>query len=315
MGNKADRQNELRELIGGMLKNSAVDLSQTGMAKRIGVSCAALNQWLQGKYKGSNEAIEEKLERWLESYSAGQEYTSELPPKPGWVETPTARRIFQTLEMGQFLKELVIAYGAPGTGKTMTSEHYAVTKPNVWLVTPTKASASVRGILMLMCDKLGISDPGSGNYIIQKEIMKKISGTNGLLIIDEAQQLTVSALDLLRQIHEQAGGVGLALVGNEPLYNQMTGGFRLQKFAQLFRRIAQRTHIEGTLAEDVAAMCEAIGITDDDAVEYLSRIGTLPGGLGGIATTIQMAQLASAGSGIELNKAVLARAWRKLTNA
>ncbi|MDD3276972.1 MAG: hypothetical protein PHP93_07990, partial [Kiritimatiellales bacterium] len=108
--------------------------------------------------------------------------------------------------------------------------------------------------------------------------------------------------------------IGMALVGNEPLYTQMTGGFRTPKFAQIFSRITQLTHIEGTQADDVTALCGALGIVDPEAVEYLSRIGTLPGGLRGVAKTVQLAQLAAAGNGGELNKAVLARAWRKLTN-
>jgi DNA transposition AAA+ family ATPase len=313
MGTKAERRTELRENISGMLKNSAVDLSQTEMAKRIGVSAAALNQWLQGKYKGSNESIEDKIERWLESYGAGHEYSRELPPEPEWVETPTARRVFQTLETGQFLRSLVVVYGAAGAGKTKTCELFQQTKPNVWLFTPTKATSSARGLLLLICDQLGIHDPGSGNYAIQKAIMKKVAGTNGLIIIDEAQQLMLGALDLMRQIQEQSD-IGLALVGNEPLYTQMTGGFRTPKFAQIFSRITQRTHIEGTLAADVESMCAALGIADSDAVGYLARIGTLPGGLRGVAKTVQLAQLAAAGNGGEINKAALARAWRKLTN-
>jgi DNA transposition AAA+ family ATPase len=313
MGNKADRRKELMEIISGMLNNGAVDLSQAEMSKRIGVSPAALNQWLQGKYKGSNTAIEEKIERWLESYNAGQEYTSELPPEPEWVETPTARRVFQTLETGQFLKSLVVVYGAAGAGKTKTCELYSETKPNIWLITPTKATASARGLLMLICDELGIHDQGSGNYAVQKAFMKKVANTNGLIIIDEAQQLTLGALDLMRQIQEQAD-IGMALVGNEPLYTQMTGGFRTPKFAQIFSRITQLTHIEGTQTDDVTALCGALGIIDPEAVEYLSRIGTLSGGLRRVAKTVQLAQLAAAGNGGELNKAVLARAWRKLTN-
>ncbi len=310
---KAERRDELRETVGGMLKDSVVGLSQAGMAKQIGTSPAALNQWLQGKYKGRDSAIEEKIERWLASYNAGQEYTRELPPEPGWVETPTARRIFQTLEMGQFLKSLVVVYGAAGAGKTKTCEHYASEHPNVWMVTPTKATASARAVLMLLSDKLNISNPGTGCYAIQKKVMETVRGTAGQIIIDEANQISLGALDLLRQICEQSE-ISLALVGNEPLYTQMTGGFRAPKFAQIFSRISSLTHIKETLTEDVSALCAAFGISDAAAVGYLAQIGTLPGGLRGVVKTVQMAQLASAESGGALNKTILARAWRKLTN-
>ena len=313
MGQKSEERKYLREHIGAMLNNGAVDLSQNEMAAKIGISATALSQWLKGKYPGSNTEIETKLQRWLDTYNAGEEYASELPPDPEWVKTPTAIRVWNAIEMAHRLKSLVVVYGAAGAGKTKTCLHYQSQRSNVWMFTPTKATASARGMMMLMCDKMAIRDPGAGNYAIQKAIMKKLSVSDGVVIIDEAQQLTLGALDLLRQIQEQAG-VGMVWSGNEPLYTQMTGGFRGPKFAQIFSRIAQRTHIELTQADDVDLVAEAMGITGKAELDYLRQIGVLPGGLRGVVKTLQLASMAAAGSGKELNRDLIARAWRKLTN-
>lgn len=313
MGTKADGRAHLREQIDAMLNNSAIDLSQNEMAAKIGISATALSQWLKGKYPGSNTELEHKIERWLDTYNAGEEYAAELPPDPEWVETPTAVRVWNAIEMAHRLKSLVVVYGAAGAGKTKTCLHYQTQRSNVWMFTPTKATASARGMMLLLCDKMGIRDPGAGNYAIQKAIMKKLSASGGVVIIDEAQQLTLGALDLLRQIQEQAG-VGMVWSGNEPLYTQMTGGFRGPKFAQIFSRIAQRTHIDLTLADDVDPVAAAMGVTDPQALEYLRKIGVLPGGLRGVVKTLQLACMAAAGSGKELNRDLIARAWRKLTN-
>ncbi len=311
MGLKKPNSEKLRATISGMLDNPEVGLSQNQMAKQIGISAASLGNWRKGR-KGSYAEIEAKIERWIGSYNAGENFASALPPEPEWVETPTAQRIFQTLETAQFIRGLTMAYGAAGAGKTKTCEQYVATQPNVWMVTPTKLTATARAVMLLLCDSLGITDHGAGGLGIKKSILGKVRGTAGLIIVDEGQQLTIGALDELRQVQEQAG-IGLCLVGNEPLYTQMTGGHRQPQFAQLFSRIAMRTHIEGTSGDDVATMCAALGITDKDAVQYLTRIGTLPGGLRGVAKTVQLAQLAAAGSTGKLNKNLIARAWRKLT--
>jgi DNA transposition AAA+ family ATPase len=140
-----------------------------------------------------------------------------------------------------------------------------------------------------------------------------MASSGGVVIIDEAQQLNFGALDLLRQIQEQAG-VGMVWSGNEPLYTQMTGGARGPKFAQIFSRIAQRTHIELTQADDVDLVAGAMGVTDKASVDYLRQIGVLPGGLRGVVKTLQLASMAAAGSGKALDRDLIARAWRKLTN-
>jgi DNA transposition AAA+ family ATPase len=133
------------------------------------------------------------------------------------------------------------------------------------------------------------------------------------VIIDEAQQLNFGALDLLRQIREQAG-VGMLWCGNEPLYTQMTGGARGPKFAQIFSRIAKRTHIEVTQEADVEPVAAAMGVTDSGSLDFLRQIGVLPGGMRGVVKTIQLAAMAAAGSCKELNRDLLIRAWRNLTN-
>jgi DNA transposition AAA+ family ATPase len=313
MGMKAEERKHLREQIGAMLKSGAVGLSQNEMAVKIGISATALSQWLKGKYPGSNTELETKIERWIETYNAGEEYADELPPEPEWVKTPTASRVYNAIEMAHRLKSLVCVYGAAGSGKTKTCLHYQTQRSNVWMFTPTKATSSVRGILTMMCSKMAIRNPGSGNYAMQEAIMRKMASSGGVVIIDEAQQLNFGALDLLRQIQEQAG-IGMVWCGNEPLYTQMTGGARGPKFAQIFSRLAQRTHIETTREEDVDLVASAMGITEQASLAYLRQIGVLPGGLRGVVKTIQLASMAAVGSGKELNRDLIARAWRKLTN-
>lgn len=313
MGQKSDRRNELRKIINGMLDNPVVGLSQNQMAEKIGINPGALSAWRNGKYTGSNTEVEIKIERWLDSYNAGKEYGIELPPEPDWVETPTARRVYSSIEMAHLMRCLVVVYGAAGSGKTKTLRHYQSQRSNVYLLTAVKAACSVRGLLQGICDVLDISDSGKGNYELHKKIVKKLSKSAGVFLVDEGQQLTPGALDTLRQIQDESQ-VGMVWCGNEPLYNQMTGGFRGPKFAQIFSRILQRTHIEANEADDVNPIADAMGIMDAAAIDYLRQIGELPGGLRGVVKTIQRAQIAAHELGCEVNKEIIATAWKTLTN-
>lgn len=59
-----------------------------------------------------------------------------------------------------------------------------------------------------------------------------------MIIIDEAQHLTVRALNHLRCISDESG-VGICLIGNDDVYRKMKGSGKAD-FAQLFSRIGMR---------------------------------------------------------------------------
>ncbi|MFB9086111.1 AAA family ATPase [Erwinia tracheiphila] len=74
-----------------------------------------------------------------------------------------------------------------------------------------------------------------------RAIRRKLRGTQGLLIIDEADHLDYPVLEELRILQEETG-IGLALVGNHQVYARLTGGSsRSVDFARLFSRIAKKS--------------------------------------------------------------------------
>lgn len=313
MGQKTNRREELRKIINNMLKNPVVGFSQNQMAEKIGINPGALSAWRNGKYTGSNTEVETKIERWLDSYNAGKEYDIELPPEPDWAETPTGMRIYQSIEMAHRMRSLVVVYGAPGSGKTKTLEYYKSQRSNVYLLTAVKAACSVRGLLLATCDVLGIGSGGHGNYELHTKIVKKLSKSAGVFMIDEGQQLTPGALDTLRQIWDDAK-IGMVWCGNEPMYTQLTGGFRAPKFAQIYSRILQKTYIAANEADDVNPVAAAMGVTDAGAISYLRQIGELPGGLRGVVKTIQRAQIASQDPNGVVTEELIRASWKSLAN-
>ncbi len=270
-------------------------LSLTGLSQLTGIGKARLSQWLNGKYSGNNQAIEQDIERWLESRSAAAELHGQLPAAPEWVETSSARAVLGALGFAQMAEAVCVVYGGAGVGKTTTINHYRKQSPNVWVVTATPACASTGALLKRVAQALGMRTTGTVDAL-ESSIVERVRESQGLLVIDEAQHLTHRALDSVRSIHD-AAGVGLALVGNEVVYAQLTGGNRAVGFAQLFSRVAKRVRLARAKQEDVLAILDAWGIRHKEARQYCLTMGRRPGALRGLSQTLRLASMFATNAG------------------
>lgn len=270
-------------------------LSQTDVSQLTGVGKTRLNQWLKDRYPGDNEAIEVDIRRWLESRQAAAELEGQLPAAPDYVETISARAVMGALSFAQMAEAVSVVYGGAGVGKTTTVRRYRQQAPNVWLVTATPACASTGALLKRIAQTLGMRTTGTVDAL-ESAIIERVRETRGLLVIDEAQHLTYRALDAVRSIHD-AAGIGLALVGNEIVYSQLTGGSRSVDFAQLFSRVAKRVRLARPKDGDVLALLDAWGIKDKDARQFCLAIGRRPGALRGLSQTLRLASMFAASSG------------------
>jgi DNA transposition AAA+ family ATPase len=270
-------------------------LSQTALSQLTGVGKARLSQWLNGVYKGSVPTIEESIRRWLDSRQTATTLEGQMPTAPEWVETPSARAVLSALSFAQMAEAVSVVYGGAGVGKTTTLARYKQQSPNVWVVTATPAVSAPGPILTRIAQALGIRSTGAV-HMVEANIIERVRETRGLLVIDEAQHLTHRALDAIRSIHD-AAGIGLALVGNEIVYSQLTGGSRSVGFAQLFSRVAKRVRLSRAKDADVTALLEAWGITDKEARQLCLGIGRRPGALRGLSQTLRLASMFAAASG------------------
>lgn len=284
-------------------------LSQAAAAREVGISPSALNQWLQGKYAGSNEEIESKVENWLSARGREDDGSCALPAVPAFFRSPSSQKILDTLAYGQMAGDIVCIYGGPGVGKTVSLRQYRDTNPSVWIATMAPDSAPVVPSLEEVAEAVGIRDAAGGARKIARAIRRKVEGTRGLLIIDEAQHLSVAALEQMRSIHD-ATGIGLALVGNEAVYARLTGGTRASHFAQLFSRIGSRLFISRPTIGDVRALAAAWNVKGKAELDLLQQIASKPGALRGVSKVLAYA--AMSGGGAEITVSALRHAWSNL---
>jgi DNA transposition AAA+ family ATPase len=287
-------------------------LTQALIAKESGVSATTLSQWLADQYPGDNDAVAVKVKRWLDARQAREEEQRRMPAAPDFVSTPTAERVLVALQYAQMAADITVIYGGAGLGKTSAIRHYATVSPQVWVATMTPASASVVTCLEEICEQIGIAYSGGASRL-HRAILKKISGTGGLLVIDEAQHLSVAALDQLRSIHD-ATGIGLALVGNESVFTRMSGGQRAAYLDRLFSRIGKRVSLNGASKQDVRAIAGAWGM-GDDCRKALEGIAALPGALRGVTKAIRLATATASAAGRPVCCDDVRSAWRELGGA
>lgn len=287
--------------------------SDAAAARAMGTTPSVFSQWMHGSYKGDNTAVEEKALAWLRGLEERRLHDQELPETPGFVDTPTSRRIHHTLVYAHAAADLVVIYGEAGVGKSMTCQHYQERHHNnTWIATMTPATSGAGSAIEEIADELGITGNWSRPHHVWREVVKRLRGTEGLLIIDEAQQLSVGGLEIVRSLHD-ATSIGIAVVGNPSVYTRMTGGTRQASYAQIFGRVGKRCGIKRSTADDAAAIARAWGVAGKPEIETVHQIARKPGGIRVASKTLRMACLIARHRETAIDDDAIRQAYSDLT--
>lgn len=281
-------------------------LSLPQIAAASGVSAPVISLFLSGNYTGDNEKQAAKLQAWLDAQEAKERSRAMRPTIPGFIMTDTARTLMSVMESAQFDSELAVVTGNAGLGKTMAAKAYQGRTNNVWLLTADPSLSSPSAVLQELADVLGCNDKGQRRIRV---IIRRLKDTEGLLIVDEAQHLSVRAIEELRSIHDLAG-IGVMFMGNAPLNAKFDGLGRTPEFAQLFSRIGLRKNLRSPRQKDMCLILNEWGIEDNDVRETAKRIGKCSGGLRTMNKVIRNAKKIAQVKGHErLTEADLEAAW------
>ncbi len=264
-------------------------LTQTQVGKEIGYTGGALSSFFKGTYKGDNNKIETALKAWLNNQSKKTEFVS----APDFIETPTAVKIFADFEFVKLFGKMGVVYGASGVGKTQSAREFVKNNSNVWLVTARPSICTINEILYEMALELGISDAPKRAGKLSRMLKTKLTGTKGLMIIDEADHLPLKVLEEIRILQEECN-VGFMLIGNDKVYTQMQGGFNQQhQFARLWSRNAKKQSVQGNSKKDIETVAVAWGLdtTDSKLMQTLYSIGQEAGSLRTLTNYLQLASI------------------------
>lgn len=269
--------NQIRERTG---------VSVTDIGKQSGVSKSVLSLFLSGKYTGDNAGVAAKLTRWVEGNQARNSLQQKMRRDPDFVDLPTCQQWLGVFEYAQLASDIGVITGAPGTSKTVTAQHYANSRSNVWLLTADSSIRTPRGILREVAEVVGCSVTRGPR--LMRELISCLRDTQGLLIVDEAQHLTTPALDQLRALNDRAG-IGIAWIGNEPLRGRIEGLGREASYAQIFSRVGMWKSRRRPTGGDLDSLIAAWGVEDEQVKKTLRWIGSREGGLRELNKTLRFA--------------------------
>jgi DNA transposition AAA+ family ATPase len=306
-----DDMDALRQRIRSAMKERG--LAMTDVARQVGVPYGTFSSWMGNTYRGRLGPIGEKASQWLDGQQAADRTRALAPKAPGFLPTPTAEAILATLEHAQFMPEFVVITGSPGVGKTSAGRAYAQRNTNVWLITAEPTMSTPRAVLEYLAEAIGVPSRGMSTQQLSRSLTRRMTGSQGLILIDEAQHLTSQTLDQLRMFYDLAD-IGIALMGNEAVHARLEGGARAAQFAQLFSRVGMRLARPRALKGDIEQLMDAWDIAGKGERALLAQIAKRPGALRNLTKVLRMAHMLGSAEGAEaVAETHIRMAWERLS--
>lgn len=297
---------ELRELAIGE------GLSRSEVGRRADIPLGTLSPWYDGSYLGNYANINDRVRRWLAAFAEARATQLSVPAGPGFVMTPTARKLTEALLYAQTMPEFTVATMGTGVGKTFAARNYVATRPHAYLVTMRPSTAGRHAMLQELAVTLDVHERNPAR--LDRAIGTKLrrNGRHTLLILDEAQNLVDDAVNQLRFFNDEFG-CGIALLGNEAVYRRYgslpSDDRRDDGNAQIQRRIGYRILQRQALAADVDAILDGWSVHDAECRRLGHAIARKPGALGQLDKVLRLAHMIAVGAGQPMGADHMRKAW------
>lgn len=256
--------------------------SQNKACQIIGISPAIISPLRRGVYKGDADEQFGKLISYFET----KEEAAASPAHgivSGYVQTSISTRVYEVIRNCQLKGGLAVACGAAGIGKTMAAKQFAAEHPNeaVYMVI-NPCFTTLKAVLKVLCNKLNVA--AATNDEMWLGLANKLRDGQ-VIIVDEAQHLTIKVMEALRALSdyfdERGQTLGIVLIGNTETANTR-GGRKRAEFAQITNRTRQRKEYTTSQIrrDDIQILFPALK-DDAQSVELLLGIARSPQALRG----------------------------------
>lgn len=212
--------------------------TQRQVSKETNLSTAVISQFLKGTYNGNNEEIDRIIRKYLELVE-NRKFNIDCVRYYDSLQNTKITNFVCTYAHQH--NDIALVCGDAGAGKTTALEHYRDNNIGIVMITANSCTSSAVAILKLISQKIGKS-MNSRKDILMTELVNYFKDTNRLIIVDEADHLTMAAVQALRNLNDEAH-IGIVLSGNDKLYNQMVSGAKCSELQQLRSRILVRRRV------------------------------------------------------------------------
>ncbi|WP_172197514.1 AAA family ATPase [Campylobacter sp. RM16188] len=232
-------RSELRSFI------SQTSISQSAIARAIGVSATQISQFLNGKYPGDNESLATEIVKVMRNHNQKALKKGKDDEDENFTPSHThdfSRAMFvidDTIED----REMAVIYGEPGTGKSVIMKAAKQKYPNAVLIEATLNTNAAAFLDELML-KLNLSLSGKKANDKHKAIVDFLNkpNTDKVILIDEAEHLSVRSLEDLRRIYDFTQ-TPIILCGTYILIKNLRG--KNGELKQLYSRICGKWVMRG----------------------------------------------------------------------
>jgi DNA transposition AAA+ family ATPase len=261
----------------------ALAMPQTELAAAFGVSNAVISTWLKGKYTGDVEGLENRARSYLDTLAL---QANAPKAQQGFLDTAVAQRMFGILERIQETRDLGLATGPAGAGKTQACLKYRELKPTVIYLCVLPWARDIWSVQKLLVRAISQRRDERRDM---DWVVEKLTNSNRLLIIDDAHELDRSGYKLVIKVHDETN-IPVALVGNECMVDDIEGtsANARRRQVQLISRVGLRLAVERRdkhgsqrelyRPEDVAALCrQHVGKPSRALLDLCVWAANLPG--------------------------------------
>lgn len=190
-------------------------------------------------------------------------------------QTQTVDDIMMAVSFAEAAGDISLIYGDAGLGKTISLKKYISSHSDVIYIELKDCDKSTKGVCEKILSCIGKEQRGVDRVLVDA-IVDYLTTNPKLIIIDEAQHLSIRALENLRAINDSTE-TGIVLCGNPTVYDRMHGRGQAH-FAQLYSRIGIRRHIIEPSLEDITAIFESYNL-DKESLLYLHKLALQRGGI------------------------------------
>lgn len=193
---------------------------------------------------------------------------------------------------------IALIYGETGRGKAQVLKEYARKNDTVIYIQADATISNVKSILEEIWEAIGNRNR-EPEHFLKKEIIEVMKDSEVLLIIDDAQYLTLKAMEVIRVINENAG-IGIVFCGNQYVYDRMFGRETTQ-YSQLFSRIRIKKYVPAAVSmDDVKEILKKFDISKD-CMAFLHKHANNRGGLRYMLKSCMIAEMAARTKGERLD--------------
>lgn len=195
----------------------------------------------------------------------------------GWkvVDTSAYTEITTAMADAQTLRNVMWIVGEAGCGKTTAAKQYAADHRNVYYILCSedmKRGDFIKEVARVVGIKAQGFTIGQTWQCILHELVQR---EHQLLIFDEADKLTDNVfsyfVSLYNKVEEHAG---IIFLSTEYICKRISLGLQNEKkgYKELFSRIGRKFyHLEAADTADVAAICRANGIDDEEEIRRVLK--------------------------------------------